>query len=125
MTGVWIGNDDNSPMKRVTGGGLPTMIWHDLMLYAHVNKQPVMLPGGDRRERDSGGDIVAGGRSLFDSVFGGLFGDSERRDSDLGTPDSSRSRSRDPYSTGSTSDERRSRRERPARQKTWLEELFE
>ncbi|MEJ2125717.1 MAG: PBP1A family penicillin-binding protein [Alphaproteobacteria bacterium] len=67
VTGVWIGNDDNSPMKRVTGGGLPTMIWHDLMLYAHVNKQPVMLPGGDRRERDSGGDIVAGGRSLFDS----------------------------------------------------------
>ena len=30
--GVWIGNDDNSPMyRRITGGTLPAMIWHDFM----------------------------------------------------------------------------------------------
>ena len=25
--GVWVGNDDNSPMEGVTGGGLPAQIW--------------------------------------------------------------------------------------------------
>lgn len=30
-TAVWVGNDDNSPMKEVGGGGMPTEIWADLM----------------------------------------------------------------------------------------------
>ena len=34
VTGVWVGNDDNSPMKDVTGGGLPTEIWRDFNLAA-------------------------------------------------------------------------------------------
>lgn len=29
--GVWLGNDDNSPMKRVTGGGYPARIWREIM----------------------------------------------------------------------------------------------
>lgn len=28
---VWVGNDDNSSMKAVTGGALPTQIWKDTM----------------------------------------------------------------------------------------------
>jgi penicillin-binding protein 1A len=32
---VWFGNDDNSPMENMTGGTLPAMTWHDIMLYAH------------------------------------------------------------------------------------------
>ncbi len=28
---VWVGNDDNSPMKAVTGGALPTQIWKETM----------------------------------------------------------------------------------------------
>lgn len=28
---VWVGNDDNSSMKRVTGGSLPIRIWRDTM----------------------------------------------------------------------------------------------
>jgi len=43
--GVWIGNDDGSPMRNVTGGMLPAMLWHDIMLYAHQNKPPLALPG--------------------------------------------------------------------------------
>jgi penicillin-binding protein 1A len=43
--GVWIGNDDGSPMRNVTGGMLPAMLWHDIMLYAHENKPPLALPG--------------------------------------------------------------------------------
>jgi penicillin-binding protein 1A len=31
VVGVWVGNDDNSPMARVTGGNLPTMIWAQFM----------------------------------------------------------------------------------------------
>ena len=29
---VWLGNDDNSPMKNVGGGSLPAEIWRKLML---------------------------------------------------------------------------------------------
>ena len=34
VTGVWMGNDDNSPMKRVTGGGFPARLWRDFMIPA-------------------------------------------------------------------------------------------
>jgi membrane peptidoglycan carboxypeptidase len=34
--GVWVGNDDHSPMKGVTGGSLPAMIWKDFMQQAHA-----------------------------------------------------------------------------------------
>lgn len=30
--GVWVGNDDGSPMKDVTGGGLPAKIWQTFMV---------------------------------------------------------------------------------------------
>lgn len=33
-TVVWVGNDDNTPMKRVTGGSLPAQLWHDYMMDA-------------------------------------------------------------------------------------------
>jgi penicillin-binding protein 1A len=46
VAGVWTGNDDGSPMRDVTGGGLPTMIWHDLMTRAHVGLPSAQLPGG-------------------------------------------------------------------------------
>jgi len=44
-TGVWVGNDDGSPMKRVTGGGLPTTIWRNFMAPAHKGFPVVALPG--------------------------------------------------------------------------------
>jgi penicillin-binding protein 1A len=34
---VWIGNDDYSPMKRMTGGTVPAMTWERLMAYAEQN----------------------------------------------------------------------------------------
>jgi penicillin-binding protein 1A len=34
VTGVWVGNDDNSAMYRVTGGRYPAIIWHDFMQIA-------------------------------------------------------------------------------------------
>jgi penicillin-binding protein 1A len=32
---VWMGNDDYTPTKRMTGGSLPALIWHNVMAYAH------------------------------------------------------------------------------------------
>ncbi|PIR32414.1 MAG: hypothetical protein COV36_04390 [Alphaproteobacteria bacterium CG11_big_fil_rev_8_21_14_0_20_44_7] len=29
--GVWVGNDDNTSMNKVTGGGIPARIWRDFM----------------------------------------------------------------------------------------------
>ena len=34
VTGVWVGNDDNSPTRGVTGGTLPAQIWKAAMLAA-------------------------------------------------------------------------------------------
>jgi len=31
VVGVWVGNDDHSPMKRMVGGDLPARIWRDVM----------------------------------------------------------------------------------------------
>ena len=30
VIGVWMGNDDNTPMKNVVGGGLPARLFHDV-----------------------------------------------------------------------------------------------
>jgi penicillin-binding protein 1A len=40
VAGVWLGNDDNSPMKNVTGGTLPARTWHAFMVEA-TRGQPV------------------------------------------------------------------------------------
>jgi penicillin-binding protein 1A len=40
VTGVWLGNDDNSPMKNVTGGTLPARTWHNFMVEA-MRGEPV------------------------------------------------------------------------------------
>jgi len=44
-TGVWVGNDDNSPMNRVAGSGLPLTIWKRFMTPAHEGFPVVALPG--------------------------------------------------------------------------------
>ncbi|WP_205853712.1 transglycosylase domain-containing protein [Phenylobacterium deserti] len=31
VVGVWVGNDDNTPMRKVTGGSIPAIIWRDFM----------------------------------------------------------------------------------------------
>jgi penicillin-binding protein 1A len=60
VTGVWLGNDDNSPMKKVTGGGLPVDIWSRFMRDAHQGVPVSGLPSAP-----SGG------------LLSGLFGNSQ------------------------------------------------
>jgi penicillin-binding protein 1A len=31
VVGVWVGNDDNTPLKGINGGGLPARIWADFI----------------------------------------------------------------------------------------------
>ncbi|MGB6939344.1 MAG: PBP1A family penicillin-binding protein [Xanthobacteraceae bacterium] len=42
---VWMGNDDFSPTKRMTGGTLPAQTWHNIMAYAHQSVELRPLPG--------------------------------------------------------------------------------
>ncbi len=42
---VWMGNDDYSPTKRMTGGTLPAITWHNIMTYAHQGIELRPLPG--------------------------------------------------------------------------------
>jgi penicillin-binding protein 1A len=45
VVGVWVGNDDNSPLKGVSGGGVPARVWRDFMTDAHgARKQPPRAP---------------------------------------------------------------------------------
>ncbi len=34
VTGVWVGNDDNTTTKSIQGGSVPARIWHDVMMTA-------------------------------------------------------------------------------------------
>ncbi|WP_409433638.1 transglycosylase domain-containing protein [Litorimonas sp. RW-G-Af-16] len=45
-TGVWIGNDDNSSMRKITGGLLPVDVWKDYMRTAHkgLANRPLNAP---------------------------------------------------------------------------------
>jgi penicillin-binding protein 1A len=45
VTGVWLGNDDNSPTRRAVGGGLPVDIWSRFMRTAHAGVAPTPLLG--------------------------------------------------------------------------------
>jgi penicillin-binding protein 1A len=44
VTGVWLGNDDNSPTRKATGGGLPVEVWTRFMKAAHQGVPVVSLP---------------------------------------------------------------------------------
>jgi len=85
VIGVWMGNDDNSPLTGVTGGGLPAEIWRETMtrinrgvppspLYTVTPESDAILlsgdPGGGSRR---GGSVVE--RVFFD-VLRGLTGGS-------------------------------------------------
>ncbi|HLH10974.1 MAG TPA: penicillin-binding protein 1A [Methylovirgula sp.] len=46
VAGVWLGNDDNAPTKKASGGSLPVEIWSKFMRVAHEDLSPQPLPGG-------------------------------------------------------------------------------
>lgn len=48
VAGVWLGNDDGTPTKKVSGGNLPTETWNKFMRVALQGQQPVKLFGLDQ-----------------------------------------------------------------------------
>ena len=44
VAGVWLGNDDNTPTKKITGGGLPVEVWSQFMRAAHRGRPPSEVP---------------------------------------------------------------------------------
>jgi penicillin-binding protein 1A len=78
VAGVWLGNDNGEPTKRLTGGNLPVELWSTFMKAALKNKQPVPLPGGPRgREYEA---PVASGPQPDDAAARGERGPIARAD---------------------------------------------
>jgi penicillin-binding protein 1A len=55
VVGVWIGNDDNSPLDGITGGGLPATIWRQFMRQA-VGGKAAPRPAATEKS-DPGGPV--------------------------------------------------------------------
>jgi len=74
VVGVWMGNDDNSPLTGVTGGGLPAAIWRETVTRIHRGMPPsplyALAPATDsiRLSGDPGGGSRRGG-SVIERVF--------------------------------------------------------
>ena len=60
VTGVWLGNDNSSPTRRATGGGLPVESGRRFMRVAHNGVTVAALPGVGGAV--AGFDPAAGGR---------------------------------------------------------------
>ena len=46
VAAVWVGRDDNTPMRRVTGGGAPAAVWQGFMSRALPRLRAEPIPGG-------------------------------------------------------------------------------
>ncbi|MGO8798843.1 MAG: transglycosylase domain-containing protein [Roseiarcus sp.] len=53
VAGVWLGNDDGAPTKKVSGGNLPVEIWSRFMKAAHQGVPVAALPSGVWRNADA------------------------------------------------------------------------
>ena len=85
VVGVWMGNDDNTPLTGVTGGGLPADIWRETMVRINEGRpvRPLPMrspepPAATAPQPKSPSTMVSNVedtvRTVFDSVFRGLFG---------------------------------------------------
>ncbi len=95
VAGVWMGYDDNTPLKGVTGGGLPAEIWREVMSRVHegVPERPLPMtapvpaqsvftgelnevapydPSGGQRQ----GTTPSRPANIVDQVLRGIFGGS-------------------------------------------------
>ncbi len=72
-TGVWIGNDDNTPMHKITGGSLPAELWHDYMTEAEAGLPERNLLGSSGNDWTNGvsEDISKGLNSFISGILGG------------------------------------------------------
>jgi penicillin-binding protein 1A len=64
VTAVWVGKDDNTPMRKITGGGPPADLWHSFMAQALPHLKVQAIPAGptapDGAYTDPIGDLLSG-----------------------------------------------------------------
>lgn len=61
VVAVWVGNDDNSPMDKTTGAGLPADVWRDVMLTGRGKFSPISYSGtGSVSDNHADGDGFSG-----------------------------------------------------------------
>lgn len=75
--GVWVGNDDDTAMANVTGGGLPAMIWNDFMTAAHRDLAPQPLAAPEPRRRSEREEGLAAFYSELSARFEAALEDTE------------------------------------------------
>lgn len=79
VVGVWMGNDDNSKLTGVTGGGLPAEIWQATMSRIVAGQSPkplpMEIPGPSTRGFTMESEGIAADRQIMDvltNILGGL-----------------------------------------------------
>jgi penicillin-binding protein 1A len=63
---VWVGKDDDTPMRKVTGGGAPAEIWRNFMVAALPRLAAQAIPGGEPappQSDDAVGDVLQDGEA--------------------------------------------------------------
>ena len=102
IAGVWAGNDDNSPTKKMTGGSIPAAIWKDVMEPAHAGLANLPLPGDNNPYDDGTGNAMAAYSETYPDAgddaeylprqrkhrgfFESLFGSSSDDEDEVDTP---------------------------------------
>ena len=43
VVGVWFGNDNDSPMKKITGGNCPAILWRKFMTAIRYNREDLAI----------------------------------------------------------------------------------
>ncbi|MGJ8546318.1 MAG: transglycosylase domain-containing protein [Sulfitobacter sp.] len=84
VAGVWMGYDDNTPLKGVTGGGLPTAIWREAMQRIHegvpLRPLPMDAPAPPSQQYEAPaedqliGRVPQGNSNPIDRVLEDIFG---------------------------------------------------
>ena len=58
VVGIWMGSDDNTPLKGVAGGNLPSMIWAEINKKIHLEKpQGLQTVSAKQFKRARGGSL--------------------------------------------------------------------
>ena len=60
VAAVWVGKDNNTPMRKVTGGGPPAEIWRDFMVAALPRLAAQPIPGAPAAAAAQGSDQSTG-----------------------------------------------------------------
>ncbi len=83
VAGVWMGYDDNTPLRGVTGGGLPAEIWHEIMLRVHdglpVHDLPMIMPDQVPPRQGQAPSTATDSRGgVIDGILRAIFGERQR-----------------------------------------------